>query len=92
MSGRHCVPFLAQPDNLRLLDAIGHRYGQRPSQILEIVDPWTAYQVDLAALVVGRDGRRETSARGSTRGNRPRQYGSLRGIARKVKVPASGIW
>jgi hypothetical protein len=29
-------------------------YGQRPSAILAIEDDWTAYQVDLATLLVGR--------------------------------------
>lgn len=34
---------------------VAEAYGQRPSTLLSIGEPWLAYQVDLATLVVGRE-------------------------------------
>lgn len=40
--------------NLWELDELARRYGQRPSQVVGIDDPWAAYQLDVATLTVGR--------------------------------------
>jgi hypothetical protein len=34
---------------------MGERYGTRPSAILNLRDEWAAYQVDLAAMWLGRE-------------------------------------
>ena len=66
------------------------RYGQRPSEILGVDDPWLAYQVDLAAMLASlRDG----GAPGRPPGNIFGKIAQLakRGI-RKMKIPESGVW
>jgi len=36
------------------VDELGKRYGQRPSSFLGVDDEWAAYQLDVAALTLGR--------------------------------------
>ena len=84
-----CAPFVAKTENLRLLDAIGHRYGARPSAILGIEDGWLAYQLDLSCLVaVAQDGQKGRSGVRRPVGG----FGTLKGAARKAKVPDGGVW
>lgn len=47
-------PFVQSKANLWELDELARRYGQRPSQVLNIADDWAAYQLDVATLTVGR--------------------------------------
>jgi hypothetical protein len=44
---------VANPNNLWLLHCLGKTYGGRPSAFVGVEDGWAAYQLDLAALVVG---------------------------------------
>lgn len=47
-------PFAQSKANLWELDELARRYGQRPSQVLNIADEWAGYQLDVAVLTVGR--------------------------------------
>ena len=82
-----CAPFVEKTENLRLLDAIGHRYGSRPSAILGIDDEWLAYQLDLSCLVAASQNQESRIQNRESGG-----YGSLKGLARKAKVPDGGVW
>lgn len=74
--------FVQAKGNLRLLDAVAQRYGTRPSDILGIGDPWAAYQLDVATMLAGMG---EGKAKGQS-------YASLGGMAKRMKVPESGVW
>jgi len=66
------------------------RYGQRPSEILGVDDPWLAYQVDLAAMLTSlRDGQPSIRPLGSVFGKIAQL--AKRGI-RKMKIPENGVW
>jgi hypothetical protein len=66
------------------------RYGQRPSEILGVDDPWLAYQVDLAAMAASlRYGGTPDQPSGTVFGKIVQL--AKRGI-RKMKIPESGVW
>ncbi len=74
-------------------------YGQRPSAILRVADEWAAWQLDLAALIVGRDveamlakGMRIENifALPSRVADYVRDPHTM--VTRRVKIPESGIW
>ena len=47
-------------ENLWALHSVSTAYGCRPSSILQIEDQWSAYQLDLACLMAGREVERLT--------------------------------
>jgi hypothetical protein len=71
---------VVHPENLLTLHNLGRLYGQRPSTFLGLDDAWLAYQVDVAA------------AQASLRMEQGQKYAPLAAAARKIAVPASGIW
>jgi len=79
-------------ENLLILDAVGQRYGVRPSAILGIEDAWLAWQLDVAVLAaVGSrqgGGRRHSGARA----DKASGFAGLGTRARAVKLPESGVW
>jgi hypothetical protein len=77
---------------------MARRYGQRPSAVLGIDDPWVAYQFDLTVMYVADapDGGAVGSGPGAPAGGQ-RKFASLAGglgkvKVRKMKIPESGIW
>jgi len=40
--------------NLWTLHSLGEAYGKRPSEFLGMETPWGSFQVDYAAMIVGR--------------------------------------
>lgn len=93
--------------NLWELDALGQRYGQRPSSFLGLEPTgWAAYQVDMAALTLGRwvdarlaerDKQGRPVHRLATLLMPPETKGSgFRALAKpglpKVRINADGTW
>ena len=85
---------------MTVLDRMAKRYGQRPSAVLGIDDPWVAYQFDLTVMYVA-DAPEGGAVSGPPRapsGVRQRRFASLAGglgkdvKVRKMKIPESGIW
>lgn len=82
------------------LDRLGRTYGVRPSAILGIEDEWAAYQFDLAAMALGNrvekaiiDKEDVSALLGEKAGKvDKKRFASLKGQARKIKIPDSGIW
>jgi hypothetical protein len=86
---------------------MAREYSQRPSSLLRVSDEWAAYEVDLAAMVVGRwvegelrKGRGIEEVLGKmgrhgdaeTRG-RGEQFRDARAmVTRKVAIGSSGVW
>ena len=63
----------------------------RPSAILEVPDAWTAFQLDEACLIAGRQLEREVAEGGGSVGTKG--YSSPDpGRVRKRKMDARGIW
>lgn len=89
------------------MDQIATRYSQRPSSLLGLpADSWAAYQLDHAALMLGRWVEGKLSER-DEQGQPVHQLVSLldveelgssdfrslsgRGV-RKISIPESGVW
>jgi hypothetical protein len=45
---------VANPEEMWILHNLAETYGRRPSEIIGVDDEWAAYQLDVAALVLGR--------------------------------------
>ncbi len=79
---------------------MAERFGQRPSQILALDDPWAAYQFDLAVLATAVEN--EQANRGSqgapARSTAPfskntKDYRNPRAlVTRRVRVKPDGTW
>ena len=89
---------MANRQNLFLLHSLGEAYGTRPSDLLGMETPWASWQLDQAALIVGRQVERELTEGKSTE-PAPRQPGNeqfrdprgLRAI-KTVKIKPDGTW
>lgn len=44
------------------VDRIARRYGQRPSELIGVEDPWVAWEIDLAVMKAGCDADAEERA------------------------------
>lgn len=89
-----------QKRSLLNLDRLGRAYGVRPSAVVGIEDEWAAYQFDMAALALGNRVERaladkedvEAILGGKPSKSRAKQFASAKRFARKMQVPASGVW
>lgn len=63
---RRTRPPFASAEVLREADAVGARYGQRPSTLLGVADPYAAWLLDVAAAVLGLQAEREAYERAAS--------------------------
>jgi hypothetical protein len=84
-----------------MLHAVSAAYGQRPSELLRVSDPWAAYQLDAATLLLGREVEaailrdEDVDALLDGQPGEPDagQFRSPVGLVTKtMKIPESGIW
>jgi len=59
------APPFASTDGLRNLDIVSQRYGQRPSAMLGIADPYRAWCWDEACAIVGLHAETEAMKQGA---------------------------
>lgn len=89
-----CARFARERTNLLRLHAMGEAYGVRPSSILGLRDPWTAFQFDEACLMAGRQWEKDLADGGPGTGSDGKRKFSTpdpRYIVKR-KINERGIW
>jgi len=75
-----------------MLHSLGEAYGTRPSELMGMETPWGAWQIDQAALIVGRQVERELEPAPRQPGKE--QFRDPRGLRaiKTVKIKPDGTW
>ena len=71
-----------------LIDRVARRYGQRPSKLLGVRDPWAALELDMAIAFSGE--QRDKKDQGERSDEDVIDIEDLAGIA-KLMSPADGV-